>query len=32
MVFLNEEDQAENVDKFPVLHDKPNDKLHKDRK
>ena len=27
MAFLNEEDLAENVKKFPVLHDKSNDEL-----
>ena len=29
MTFLNEEDPAENVKKFPVLHSKSDDKFHR---
>ena len=33
MAFLNEDDLAENLKKFPVLYDKSNDESHrKDRK
>ena len=29
MAFLNEEELAENVKKFPVLYDKSNDEFHR---